>query len=88
MRTTISLDDALARELKKAASERRLTLSQFLERAARAELARSCGSIDKKTFDLVTFRGDGLQPGVDLTRPNELLLQLETEERGSNDVDS
>jgi len=81
MRTTITLDDALARQVKRAAAKRALTVSQYLERAARSELAREREGAPSEPFRLITFRGDGSQPGVNLQRPSQVLEDLELEER-------
>ena len=82
MRTTITLDDALAKAIKRAAAKNQITVSQFLERAARVELARQKSKASPEPFRLVTFRGDGPQPGIDLGRPGEVLEELDLAERG------
>lgn len=81
MRTTITLDDALARDIKRAAAKQHITVSEYLERAARSELARRTTSTDRQAFRLVTFKGDGAQPGIDLTRPRQVLEDLDLSER-------
>jgi hypothetical protein len=82
MRTTITLDDALAREVKREAARLQITVSQYLERAARAELSRQKQVKPAKRFKLITFCGDGPQPGVDLNRGSQVLEDLELAERG------
>lgn len=81
MRTTITLDDALARKLKSEAEKRGMTVSEYLARAARAALAREGVREEAAPYRLVTFHGDGPQPGVDLDRTSEVLDLLEQLER-------
>lgn len=83
MRTTITLNDSLAERVKRAAFERGISVSEFLQEAARAALAAKRDEENNKPFRLVTFRGDGPQPGVDLTRPSEVLDLIEQAERQS-----
>jgi len=72
MRTTVTLPDPLLRTVKRAAAARGVTLSVFLEDAARAQLTRS----DTKAtspFRLHTVRGRLLQPDLDLDRTSDLV---------------
>jgi Ribbon-helix-helix protein, copG family len=72
MRTTIRLDDDLLRRAKRAAAERGTTLTALIEDALRRALAP--GSVSGRTREpLPVFRGDGLQPGVDLDDTAALL---------------
>ena len=72
MRTTITLDDRLLQAAKRHAARRGTTLSALVEEALRAQLAaRPVRS--SRPFKLVTFRGDGPQPGVDLDRTGTIL---------------
>jgi len=65
MRTTIRLDDDLLRSAKRAALERGTTLTAVIEDALRRALAPEMPAA-RVEVELPTFRGDGLQPGVDL----------------------
>ena len=67
-RTTIRLDDDLLRRAKRAALERGTTLTAVIEDALRRALALEPGGRPRSTF-----RGDGLQPGVDLDDTASLL---------------
>ncbi len=73
MRTTILLDDELARRLRKAARERGLSLSAFLAEAGRAAL-RAPARRNEPPFELVVQDGAGPRPGIDLDRPGDLLV--------------
>lgn len=65
MRTTIRLDDELLTRAKRAALERGTTLTAVIEDALRRALAQGTGA-RRDEVALPSFRGDGLQPGVDL----------------------
>jgi hypothetical protein len=65
VRTTIRLDDDLLARAKRAAAERGTTLTALIEDAVRRALAPA-GRSTRTPDPLPTFRGDGLQPGVDL----------------------
>lgn len=67
MRTTLNLNEQLVRRAKKVAAERGTTLTAIIEDALREKLARPAPQA-KKRRTLHTFKGDGLQPGVDLSR--------------------
>ena len=72
MRTTIRLDDDLLTRAKREALERGTTLTAVIEEALRRALAPGV----RATADdvaLPSFRGDGLQPGVDLDDSASLL---------------
>jgi hypothetical protein len=73
MRTTVRLDEDLLREVKRLAAEERMTLTAVLEQALREMLARRRQRRDRPRVPLPTFRGRGLQPGVDLDGSSALL---------------
>jgi predicted transcriptional regulator len=77
MRTTIRLDENLLRQLKKMALEQKRTLNSLLEEAAREKLARRRRPSAGQAVRLQTFRGQGLQPGVDLDDSASLVDLLE-----------
>jgi predicted transcriptional regulator len=81
MRTTIRLDDDLLRRAKRAAAERGTTLTAVIEDALRRALAPATGQ-PRSRVELPTFRGDGLQAGVDLD-DTASLLDLMDERRGA-----
>ena len=66
MRTTIRLDEDLLRQAKAPAARTGRTLTAVIEDALRETLARQRSRQDRPRVALPTFRGNGLQPGVDL----------------------
>ncbi len=66
MRTTVRLDDRLLRDAKQYAARHGRTLTAVLEDALRLFLARASRPQHRRPFKLVTFKGNGLRPGVDL----------------------
>lgn len=74
MRTTIDIDEALFLELKRAAAEKRQSLKALVEDAIRLSLSRRESSTrgTAKTA-VLTFRGTGVRPGVNLDSTSELL---------------
>jgi len=77
MRTTIRLDDSLFRDVKKAAAESGQTLTAVIEDALREKLARRKRAKTGALPAFSTFRGEGLQPGVDLDDSASLLDRME-----------
>lgn len=73
MRTTIRLPDTLLRQAKARASETGRTLNAVIEDALRAALLRRPAAAFAPRVVLPTFRGEGLQPGVDLDDSAALL---------------
>ena len=78
MRTTISIDDALLREVRALSAANGTTLSEFVEQALRVALARR--EAPHTPLELATFRGDGLMPGVDLDDTAALLDVMDADE--------
>jgi hypothetical protein len=72
MRTTISLDERLARQVKRRAAAEGLSVSAYIARTLNENLRRSTPE-PAPPFRLLTVKGEGLQPGIDLDRPNALL---------------
>ena len=66
VRTTLRLDDSLLDAARAHARERGETLTAVFERALRVYLARASSPAPVEAPPLPTFRGRGLQPGVDL----------------------
>jgi plasmid stability protein len=64
MRTTIRLDDALLRRAKAAAAVSGRSLNDLIVDAIRAALAPRTSPA--RVMELPTYKGRGLQPGVDL----------------------
>ena len=74
MRTTISLDDRLARQVRRAASARGVSVSAFIAKTLDDALKRREPS-EQPPFTLVTVRGVRPRPGVDLDRPRALEVE-------------
>jgi hypothetical protein len=77
MRTTVRLDDELMHEVKRYAAEKKLSLTKVLDRALREMLTRRRKQDNRQQVQLPTFRGRGLQPGVDLDDSSALLELME-----------
>ena len=74
MRTTIDIQDDLLVELKRLAAESNRTLKDLVEDAIRAALAlRRLEVTGAACQALITFRGKGVQRGVNLDSTSELL---------------
>jgi hypothetical protein len=79
MRTSLVLDDDLVQQAKHLAVDRKLTLSEFVNQAIRAELAgTSTGKIEH--FSMVTF---GLQDSTIHHEPNDFASYAEEDDRQS-----
>lgn len=78
MRTTVRLDDALLAEAKQVAARTGRTLNAVIEDALRQALAQSHRPASRTPAELTTFRGEGLQPGIDLDNSTALLDAMET----------
>jgi len=67
MRTTISLDERLADQVKRKAAAQGLSVSAFIAKTLNDALKRPAPK-SARPFRLVTVKGEGLQPGIDLDR--------------------
>ena len=79
MRTTISIEDSLLQKAKKISHERRCSLRTVIEDALRAAFAKD----GKRTRSgaprpLKTFKGTGVQPGIDLSSSAAVLEAMES----------
>ena len=68
MRTTITLDDGLAADVKRRARSEGKSVSAVIAEALRAQLTRREAPARPAPFRLITVKGEGLRPGVDLTK--------------------
>ncbi len=75
MRTTIRLDDTLLRRAKAEAAGSGRSLNDFIEDAVRAAVAPRAAK--RKAVELPTFKGRGIQAGVDLDDSSDLLDLME-----------
>jgi hypothetical protein len=77
MRTTIRIDDQLLKDAKQLAIRKGKSLTSIIEDSLRESLARQHSSGAHEPVHLVTFRGNGLLPGVDLDDSASLLGWME-----------
>ena len=68
MRTTISLDDQLAKQVRRAAKARGVSVSAFIAKTLDDAL-NGRETLEPPPFRLVTVRGVHPRPEVDLDRP-------------------
>lgn len=80
VRTTIRIDDELLTHAKQAAASNGISLTKLIEDALRERLARKpAEGQSKRRVRLPTFKGSGLQPGVDLDHSASLLDLMEAD---------
>ena len=72
MRTTISLEDRLATQVRQAASAQGVSVSAFIARTLDDALKRRTAEEPMRPFKLITVGGDGPRPGIDLDRPRAI----------------
>jgi hypothetical protein len=77
MQTTLRLDERLLGAAKRAALARGQSLNQFVLGAVNEKVARAPRKAQPRPIRLATFRGRGLQPGVNLDDNRALLDHLE-----------
>ncbi len=77
MRTTVDVQDELLREAKQRAARTGRTLGQVVDDALRVLFQRADQAASRGPLELPTFRGTGLQPGVDLDDSAALLDLME-----------
>lgn len=73
MRTTIILDDELGARLRHQAKQEGKSFSAFLADSGRKAL-ETRPTEPSEPFHLITFRGEGVTPGINLDRTNDLLV--------------
>jgi hypothetical protein len=72
MRTTISMDDRLAERVRRKAAAEGLSVSAFIAKTLDDALKRPAIPRAAPPFRLVTVKGKGVRPGIDLDRPRAL----------------
>lgn len=77
MRTTVRLEDELLAAAKEHAARTGRTLTALFEDALRTFIAMERKPGKHRHRNLPTFRGEGLQPGVDLDNSADLLDVME-----------
>ena len=78
MRTTVDVNDALLKAVKARAANEHRTLKDTFEQALREYLTSPSGAATDAPR-LPTFRGSGVQPGVDLTDNASLQAIMDAE---------
>ena len=74
MRTTVNIDSALLDELRQRSAREGKSLGALISDALRAELGRCRGKRSSRSRKpIITFRGKGVRPGVNLDSMSELL---------------
>ena len=79
MRTTIILEDGLLEDAKKFAAANARTLSGLIADALRATMAQARAPEPSPTFELVTFKGEGLNPPYMWEHLSDVLLDQDVE---------
>src|SRR5262245_49314157 len=79
MRTTLTIDDDLAAQLREEAARQGLPFRQVLNRTLRLGLRAASGAAPRERFR-VEARRLGLRAGVDPAKLNQLADELEDEE--------
>lgn len=78
MRTTVSIQDHLLKKAKEASLRRNCTLGEVIEDALRTTLVSQVKDRKKTGIaPLKTYRGTGVQAGIDLASSAELLEVME-----------
>ena len=77
MRTTVQIDDQLLSEAKQYAAQTGRTLEAVIEDALREALAHTDTPRPQTRIPLQTFKGRGVQPGVDLDDTSSLFDLIE-----------
>jgi anthranilate phosphoribosyltransferase len=73
MRTTINVNEQLLKQAKAQAAALGVSLAQLIEDALRERLCRREPVCDGKRVRIVTMKGQGMRPGVDLDNHQSLL---------------
>ena len=81
MRTTLTIEDDLAAILKKRASEQGHSFKEVVNDLLRAGISASGGNPAPRQPVTVATRPLGLRPGYDPDKLNQLVDELEVEER-------
>ncbi|MFQ5743553.1 MAG: ribbon-helix-helix protein, CopG family [Acidobacteriota bacterium] len=79
MRTTLTLDDDVAQQLRKIARRTDRSFKQVVNEALRRGLTTSAKPLGRLPRFKVKAKACGFRPGVDLLRLNQLTDELEVE---------
>ena len=72
MRTTISLEDRLASQVRHEAAAKGVSVSAFIAKTLDDALKRRTAGNRPQPFRLITVGGDGPRPGIELDRPRAI----------------
>ncbi|MGE4182468.1 MAG: antitoxin [Limisphaerales bacterium] len=79
MRTTLTLEADVARELKAEVRRRRITIKEAVNSALRAGLGLNRARGPQAAFVVKSHQGGGWLPGIDPRKLNKLAAELEDE---------
>lgn len=77
MRTTVNIHDSLLDAVRREAAEKHCSMGETINDALRQVFASQMKRSEKKKSRLPAFKGNGLQPGVDLDSTSSLLDRME-----------
>ncbi len=77
MRTTLQINDTLLDAVRREAMDRHCSLGDVVDEALRKVLASRSKAAPRSRTALPVFRGNGVQPGVDLDNSGGLLDRME-----------
>jgi len=77
MRTTINIQDSLLDAVRREAAERHCSIGKAINDALRQVFAAQAKEGVRQKSRLPVFKGNGVQPGVDLDSSVSLLDQME-----------
>jgi hypothetical protein len=77
MRTTLNIDDQLLLRAKAQAATSGVTLAQLIEDALRESLSRRENIEKRGRVRIITVKGTGTRPGIDLDNSQSLLDIME-----------
>ena len=80
MRTTLTLDDDVARKLRRVAHQRQVPFKQLVNDLLRRGLAAQASAPRVRRFRIQTFSSP-FRPGIDPRRLNQLVYELEVTRR-------
>ena len=78
MRTTVRLSDNLYIEVKEHALKTKRTFSDIVHDALISYISKEQSKQSPKKIKLPTFKGTGLQKGIDLNNNSEILNKMES----------
>lgn len=77
MRATIRISDTILKQAKKLALEKNISLNALIEEVLQEKLMQMNQHQKKKPVTIITVKGNGLLPGVDLDNTADLLELME-----------